>query len=111
MNDFDKMFADADRVLKDMDKMMKQMDADMEASIRELNLRTEELIKEARKMKQAFTWSAWEPVKLKWPKRINQRWCWPGDTVYRRERIQGLTGSGIYEYGDEFNILKEQYND
>ena len=52
-------------------------------------------------------WSAWEPHVLKWPKRVNGRWYWRGDTVYRRERMRGLTGSdNFYQYGDEFDILK-----
>ena len=53
-------------------------------------------------------WGEWETYKLKWPRRIKGRWYWRGDTVYRRERMRGLTGSdNFYQYGDEFDVLKE----
>lgn len=104
MNEYDKIF-------KDMDKLFKSVNTDMNKVMKDMDAHVQEILKEARNMKQAFTWSEWEAHKLSWPKRINQRWYWIGDTVYRRERLRGLTGSGQFEYGDEFDILKEKHND
>lgn len=49
----------------------------------------------------------WEPYKLKLlPKKINERWYKPGDTVYRR--FLHSPGGGYWQYGDEFDYLKWQ---
>jgi hypothetical protein len=49
----------------------------------------------------------WEPYKLKlFPKTINERRYWPGDTVYRRWILS--PGGGYYMYGDEFDYLRWQ---
>lgn len=49
----------------------------------------------------------WEPYRLKLlPKKINDRWYKPGDTVYRRFRMS--PGGGYWQYGDEFDYLKWQ---
>lgn len=47
----------------------------------------------------------WEPYRLKlFPKKINERWYFAGDTVYRR---QVLGPGGVHwRYGDEFDYLK-----
>ena len=47
----------------------------------------------------------WEPYTLKlFPKRINSRWYFAGDTVYRRSRFG--PGGYTWVYGDEFDYLK-----
>ena len=47
----------------------------------------------------------WEPYTLKvFPKHINGRWYFAGDTVYRR---QVLGPGGVWwKYGDEFDYLR-----
>lgn len=55
-------------------------------------------------------WSDWEPHTVGViPIRLNGRWYWKGDTVYRKEKMRWLTGSGTYIYGDEFDVLKENH--
>ena len=59
---------------------------------------------------KAVSWGDWEPHTVGViPMRINGRWYWRGDTVYRRQRMWGLTGGSQWKYGDEFDVLKEQY--
>lgn len=97
--------------------LLKQYNQNMQQAWKDLAVQAKAMSQEAAKMRQDIEswnktrWSVWEPYKLKWPKRINNRWYWRGDTVYRRERMRGLTGSGDYQFGDEFDILKEQYDD
>lgn len=46
----------------------------------------------------------WQPHKLWRPKRVNGRWYWPGDRVYRR--WVPSPGGGFWRYGDEFDLLR-----
>jgi hypothetical protein len=65
--------------------------------------------------KVASTWvdeswppdNPWKPYRLKFfPRTINGRRYWPGDTVYRRWSLS--PGGGFWVYGDEFDYLKWQ---
>lgn len=106
------MFRDYDRDMRKLQQDVRSMFDDMNATMDDLRKETEKVVAEARRMKQAFTWSAWESWTVGiMPKRVNRRWYFKGDVIYRRERMQGLTGSNIFQYGDEFDVLKEQYND
>ena len=48
----------------------------------------------------------WQPTTLWIPRKINGRWYWPGASVYRRRSLS--PGGGMWTYGDEFDVLKEQ---
>jgi len=72
----------------------------------ELRRAADDLMEEVQKMKKAFTWGSWEPYTIKvYPKRINGRWYWPGDTVYRSHRFG--PGGVHYRYGDHFDALRD----
>lgn len=46
----------------------------------------------------------WESTRTWIPRRINQRWYWPGQVVYRHFTLS--PGGGFWVYGDEFDVLK-----
>jgi hypothetical protein len=48
----------------------------------------------------------WEPIYIKWPKKINGRWYYL-TTVYRREKNRVVWPPQGYEFGDEFDVLKD----
>ena len=62
---------------------------------------------EANKLARKFAWGPWEPYTLKLPRRIKGRWYWPGASVYRREKMSFRFRPYDYEYGDEFDVLKD----
>ena len=83
----------------------------LENSLKELRSMATELREEAEKTKKLFGWSDWEPHTVGIiPMRVNGRWYFKGDTVYRKEKMWGLSGSHQYKYGDEFDVLKESYD-
>jgi len=95
---------------KDFDNFMRNMNQEMRESMDQLRKETDEVIKEVRRLNQAITWGAWEPYTVTvMPRRINGRWYFKGDVIYRRQRFG--PGGVSYAYGDEFDVLKEQYND
>jgi len=49
---------------------------------------------------------AWQPYRLRLPKRVRGKWYWPSQTVYRRYHTS--PGGGFYEYGDVFDYLKHK---
>jgi hypothetical protein len=86
------------------------MEQEMRESMDQIRKETDDVIKEVRRMQQAITWSAWEPYTVTLiPRRVNGRWYFKGDVIYRRQRFG--PGGTFYAYGDEFDVLKEQYND
>lgn len=88
----------------EINQTMKEINAEAD----KLRLDAEEMLNEVRKMKESFSWGAWEPYKLKFPKRIKGKWYWPGNTVYRREKMRYLSSSGMYQYGDDFDVLASE---
>lgn len=82
---------------------------DLSKSMAEMQRMADELRDQVDAFNKAVGWGDWEPHVLKWPMRINGRWYWRGDTVYRRQRMWGLSGGNQYKYGDMFDVLKEQY--
>ncbi len=110
MNEIDRMLKETNSVFEDMDHMIKEMNDEMSASMAELRNQTDQVIKEVQRMKQALTWGAWEPYTVTLiPRRVNGRWYFKGDVIYRRQRFG--PGGTFYAYGDQFDVLKEQYND
>jgi hypothetical protein len=66
-----------------------------------------ELRDEVDKWNKMFGWSDWEPHTVGIiPRRVNGRWYFKGDRVYRKEKMWGLNGTR-YKYGDEFDVLRE----
>ena len=49
----------------------------------------------------------WQPVFTWRPRRINGRWYWL-TTVYKREKNRIVWPSQGYEYGDVFDVLKDE---
>lgn len=47
----------------------------------------------------------WKPVTIWRPRKINGKWRWPGEKVFRKYHLS--PGGGFYEYGDEFSVLKD----
>ena len=90
--------------IKDLTQTIKNMNDQMADMQQQAN----KLLDDVRRMRQAFTWSSWEPHTVGViPRHINGRWYFKGDTVYRREKMRYLTGSKEFQYGDEFDILGE----
>lgn len=88
-----------------MDKDFQQLHDSLEVMRRDVRLMAEELRGWS---SEQFAWSEWEPHTVGIiPRRINGRWYFKGDRVYRKERMRGLTGSQQYRYGDEFDVLKD----
>lgn len=46
----------------------------------------------------------WKQHRLLFPRRINGRWYWPGNVVYRYFVLS--PGGGFWKYGDEFDMLR-----
>lgn len=83
---------------------------DLSRSMQEMRRMSDELRDQVEKMKQAFTWSEWEPFVVGViPCRVNGRWYWRGDVIYRREKIRHISGTKEYMYGDNFDKLKESH--
>jgi hypothetical protein len=83
---------------------------DLSKSMAEMQRMTEDLRDQVDAMNKALGWGDWESHTVGIiPMRIHGRWYWRGDTVYRRQRMWGLTGESQYKYGDMFDVLKEQY--
>lgn len=67
-----------------------------------------EMAEEAKRLEKLVGWSDWEPHTVGIiPMRVNGRWYFKGDTVYRKEKMWGLSGSRRYKYGDDFDVLKD----
>jgi hypothetical protein len=80
----------------------------MQNTVDEMRRRAKELRDEVDAMNRSLGWGDWEPHTVGIiPIRLNGRWYWKGDTIYRRQRMWGLTGGSQYKYGDEFDVLKE----
>lgn len=47
----------------------------------------------------------WRPHRLRWPRRIQGQWYWPGQTVYRRHCID--SNGGYWQYGTVFDAIKD----
>ena len=87
-----------------MDKDFQQLRDSLDVMRRDIKLMAEEM----RYMAEQYSWSEWKPHTVGIiPIRIKGRWYFKGDTVYRKEKMKYLTGSGKYKYGDEFDMLKE----
>mgnify|MGYP003342144199 FL=1 len=83
---------------------------DLSKSVAEMQRMADELRNQVDAFNKAVGWGDWEPHTVGViPMRINGRWYWRGDTVYRRQRMWGLTGGSQWKYGDEFDVLKEKY--
>lgn len=81
---------------------------DLSKTMAEMRRMAEEVRDQVDAMNKALSWGDWEPHTVGIiPKRINGRWYWRGDTVYRRQRMWALTGGDQYKYGDEFDVLKD----
>ena len=79
-------------------------------SMAEMQRMADEMRDQVDAFNKAVGWGDWEPHTVGViPMRINGRWYWRGDTVYRRQRMWGLTGGSQWKYGDEFDVLKEKY--
>jgi len=91
------MNKEIDRIFHDMDQTFKQVQEEMD-----------QMAKDMAELLKPITWSEWKPHKIKFPKRINSKWYWPGDTIYRKQRIG--PGGTAYKYGDQFDVLKEQHD-
>ena len=82
----------------------------MRQEAKEMRDAASEIREEIDKTLKLFGWSDWEPHTVGIiPRRVNGRWYFKGDTVYRKEKMWGLSGSGRYKYGDDFDILRETY--
>lgn len=87
---------------------MKSEFEDLNASLQEMRRQAQEMRDEVQRMSSRYSWSEWEPHTVGIiPKRINGRWYFKGDTVYRQEKMLYLTSSKQYRYGDEFDILQD----
>ena len=81
---------------------------DLSKSLAEMRRMSDEMRVEVDKLNRLVGWSEWEPHTVGIiPKRINGRWYFKGDRVYRKEKMWGLSGSNRYKYGDEFDILRD----
>lgn len=81
-------------------------------SIDEMRQQARELRDEVERMTKQYGWSDWEPYTVGIiPMRVNGRWYFKGDTIYRKEKMKYLTGSRQYKYGDLFDYLKHIDND
>jgi hypothetical protein len=79
-------------------------------TMKEMRRMTDEMREQVNQMSQAFAWSDWEPFVVGViPRRVNGRWYFKGDTIYRKEKMKYLTGSREYCYGDDFDILKDSH--
>lgn len=80
------------------------------ASLDEMRRQAKEMAEEVKRLQKNLSWSDWEKYTVGViPKRINGRWYFKGDTVYRKEKIRYLGASHEYIYGDEFDVLKDKY--
>ena len=50
----------------------------------------------------------WQPVFAWRPRRVNNKWRWLV-TIYRRERNKFVWPHQGWEFGDEFDVLKDIY--
>lgn len=83
----------------------------LNAQLDDMRRSAKEMADEVRRWQQDFSWSDWEPhIVGVIPMRINGRWYWKGDIVYRKEKIRYLGASHTYKYGDEFDVLKDNYD-
>lgn len=81
------------------------------ASLDEMRRQAKEMAEEVKRLQKNLSWSDWEKHTVGViPKRINGRWYFKGDTVYRKEKIRYLGSSNQYKYGDEFDVLKDKYD-
>ena len=81
-----------------------QLQSEMDSMRQEVK----DMADEVRRWNQIVGWSEWEPhIVGIIPRRINGRWYFKGDRVYRKEKMWGLSGSNRYKYGDEFDILRD----
>ena len=48
----------------------------------------------------------WEPYYTRKPKKVNGRWYW-FTTIYRREKNIAVYPHQGYEYGDQFDVLRD----
>lgn len=77
-------------------------------SIRAMRQEAKEMRDEVDKLSRIVGWSDWEPHTVGViPIRVNGRWYWRGDRVFRKEKMSGLSGSRKYKYGDEFDVLRD----
>ena len=60
----------------------------------------------ARTLKAELAGSAWEPVTVWRPRRINGVWYGPGSKVWRRFLFS--PGGGYWQWGDTFDRLRGQ---
>lgn len=82
---------------------------DMHDEVERMRQEAKAMAEEVRRWQRDFGWSEWEPHTVGViPMRLNGRWYWKGDTVYRKEKMRYLGSSKIYKYGDEFDVLKEE---
>ena len=80
-------------------------------SLRSMRQQAVEMRDEVNRLNKLVGWGDWEPHTVGIiPMRVNGRWYFKGDTVYRKEKMWGLSGSRRYKYGDEFDVLKGQYD-
>ena len=77
-------------------------------SLRNMRQQAVEMRDEVNRLTKLVGWSDWEPHTVGIiPMRVNGRWYFKGDTVYRKEKMWGLSGSRRYKYGDDFDVLKD----
>lgn len=85
---------------------IKDMREQLLRDARKLREEVAKLREESNALARKFTWGPWEPCTLKIPRRINGRWYWPGAGVYRRSKMSFNFKPYDYQYGDEFDVLK-----
>jgi len=84
---------------------------DMWDDIDKMHQEVKVMAAEIKKWQIDYGWGDWEPHTVGIiPMRINGRWYFKGDTVYRKEKMRYLRGSSQYKYGDEFDVLKDEYD-
>ena len=82
---------------------------EMRDAASEMRNAASEIREEIDKTLKLFGWSDWEPHTVGIiPRRVNGRWYFKGDTVYRKEKMWGLSGSQQYKYGDDFDVLRDE---
>lgn len=85
---------------------------DMHDEVKRMREQAKEMAEQVKKWQKDFSWSEWESHTVGIiPMRLNGRWYFKGDRVYRKEKIKYLGASKIYKYGDEFDVLKEDHSE
>ena len=99
-------YYDPHKVQQQINDEYKIMIKDMNNAMQAMNDEAKKMLDEVRRMKENFTWGAWEKHTVGlMPKRINGKWYFRGATVYRKQRFG--PGGVHYKYGDDFDVLRE----